>query len=177
MPQEGDYVDISCVPDVIEALESYEEIKETSSAQSKKTKRLLNGASARKPGRKKKTNKTGWPNKNRRSLFRKETCSTKDEDEVQSVGSEGKPDGAEAVSVDLDRWENAEKELAAKINNSEYPVVRVQKLDSEVMVRHKRSCSDEVPPQSTERRAKRTQSSPKSPRALRKPRGRWYRER
>lgn len=147
-----------------------------SEGQTKPTKRLLNGSTLRKPGRKKKTNKTGWPNRNRRNALRnRETCSTKDEEETQQ---EKLDDVASVKSVDSNKWISSEKELVAKLNNFELqPFVRVQKLDSAVMVRHKRSCSVDVSPPNTERRAKRTQSSPKSPRALRKPRGRWYKER
>lgn len=175
-PEDG--VDLKSHPDVIEALETYQEMKEIE-AQPKTPKKLSNGASARKPGRKKKTNKTGWPNKNRRHFLRnKEANSTKEEEETRSVDSGEKTDcGTSVRSVDLDKWENAEKELVAKINNCEFqPYVRVQKLENEVVVRHKRLGSDESS-QNTETRAKRTQTSPKSPRALRRPRGRWYKER
>lgn len=171
MAEGVDALDLRCVPDAIGALEDYEEMK-GSEEQTKPTKRLLNGSTLRKPGRKKKTNKTGWPNRNRRNALRnRETCSTKDDEEKLD-------DGASVKSVEINKWNNSEKELVAKINNFELqPFVRVQKLDSEVMVRHKRSCSVDVSPTNTDRRAKRTQSSPKSPRALRRPRGRWYKER
>lgn len=88
--------------------------------------------------------------------------------------------------VDLEKWENAEKVLSAKltntdvINNDQFqPFVVVQKLEnSEVGVskgtRRARSSSS---PHRTVKRSRRMPASPKSPRALRKPRGRWYRER
>lgn len=182
------------------------------------------GNPARKPGRKKKKNRTGWPNKNRR--MRKDH-STKEEDDrsldslshsedneenttdvnnsitanldkmrnrvsrkdssdncaevvIASVG-----DKMDCVNVDLEKWESAEKILGAKLTNSEMgdihlqPVVRVQKLDNSVVMRHKYPRVRTVPV--TTRRCRRPRrkppSSPKSPRVLRKPRGRWYRER
>lgn len=150
----------------------------------KTIKRLLNGSTLRKPGRKKKTNKTGWPNRNRRNAAirnNKETCSTKEEEEEEeepttNIEQQRRQQQKEEkcnMRVKSVEWNNASKDIVAKINNCEFqPIVRVQKLDNDVMVRHKRSCSVD-----TEKRAKRTQSSPKSPRALRKPRGRWYKER
>lgn len=161
------------MPDAIGALQVYDQLKATEHLK-KNSKRLLNGSALRKPGRKKKTNKTGWPNRNRRNAFRnRETNSTKDEDEIQQLDCD-----TSVKSDDLDKWKDTEKEIVTKINNCELqPFVRVQKLDSEVIVRHKRSCSVDTSPINTEKHAKRTQSSPKSPRALRKPRGRWYKER
>lgn len=199
-------IDIRCIPDAIETLQSYEDLKNKETKKTTSTRRLLNGSTFRKPGRKKKkTNKTGWPNRNRRNALRnKDTCSTKDEEEEaqpadmeedeeveeeekEKEKDKGREKPKEKVNcttpvkniIELNsKWDETEKEIVAKINNCELlPIVRVQKLDSEVMVRHKRSFSVDVSPPNTERRAKRTQSSPKSPRALRKPRGRWYKER
>lgn len=173
---EHEGVDIHFIPDAIEALQTYDEMKYQEPT--KPTKRLLvNGSTSRKPGRKKKTNKTGWPNRNRRNALRnRETCSTKEEDEEEEQEDDGK-ECSTPVKSTVD-WEDASRKMVAKINNCEFqPIVRVQKLDSEVIVRHKRSCSVDVSPPNTGKRAKRTQSSPKSPRALRKPRGRWYKER
>lgn len=87
--------------------------------------------------------------------------------------------------VDLDRWENAEKVLSAKVTNNEInndiqfqPYVRVQKLDSDVSARKSnRRLRNSSSPHRTVKRPRRTPASPKSPRILRKPRGRWYRER
>lgn len=173
---EHEGVDIRCVPDAIETLQTYDKMKEVEST--KTAKRLLNGSTFRKPGRKKKTNKTGWPNRNRRNALRnRETCSTKEEEEEPEPAELEDEEKECSTPVKSVEWV-ASKDLVAKINNCELqPIVRVQKLDSEVIVRHKRSCSVDMSPPNTERRAKRTQSSPKSPRALRKPRGRWYKER
>ncbi|XP_072387406.1 uncharacterized protein [Diabrotica undecimpunctata] len=66
------------------------------------------------------------------------------------------------------------KVLSNKLVNSELPqpYVCVQKLDSK-----KLSKTVIVTPQRTTKKQRRMPGSPKSPRTLRKPRGRWYRER
>lgn len=262
--QVDDCVDIRCNPDAIEALESYEQSKDTGDYAAV-AKRLLNGTTNRKPGRKKKTNRTGWPNKNRRNLLRKDHSTTREEDETRSVDSlsvnadsedneenystdvnsinkvakslgitklnnsadvktdqsKGRKrselnhtgdkidrvqllrkdstdncaeivvasveDKMDCVNVDLEKWENAEKVLAAKLTNSDIlnpgaqfqPFVRVQKLDNDIVVRHghRRLRSSSSPRRGNVKRPRRAPSSPKSPRMLRKPRGRWYRER
>ncbi|KRT83786.1 hypothetical protein AMK59_3599 [Oryctes borbonicus] len=87
--------------------------------------------------------------------------------------------------VDLDRWESAEKVLSAKVTNSEInadiqfqPYVRVQKLDNGASAKKSnRRLRNSSSPHRTVKRPRRTPASPKSPRILRKPRGRWYRER
>ncbi|KAI4460975.1 hypothetical protein MML48_5g00013444 [Holotrichia oblita] len=89
--------------------------------------------------------------------------------------------------VDLDRWENAEKVLSAKVTNNEInsdiqfqPYVRVQKLDSggvSAKRSNRQRLRNSSSPHRTVKRPRRMPASPKSPRMLRKPRGRWYRER
>lgn len=204
---EVDGVSIQYKPDAIEALETYEEVKVTF-AYPRIVKRVLRSP-GRKPGRKKKKkNRTGWPNRNRRSNMRKEV-KEEDERSVDSMESEENLDGAgkqdstdpcaqlvvasagdklDGVNVDLDKWESAEKTLTAKLTNgndvnlsgAEYqPYVRVQKLDTDAVVRHghRRLRSSSSPLRADVKRPRRKPPSPRSPRMLRKPRGRWYRER
>lgn len=88
-----------------------------------------------------------------------------------------------AVNVDLNTWEKAEKVLHAKMANSDtkcgkilQPFVRVQKIDGTfVKGRLRSSSSPERKPKA--KRAKLQPVSPRSPRKLRAPRGKWYRER
>lgn len=85
----------------------------------------------------------------------------------------------ESVNVDLNTWENAEKVLQSKVDNDNekitnyQPIVRVQKLDSKIN-RQLRSSSS---PERKQKVKKQKVVSPRSPRKLRAPRGKWYRER
>ncbi|XP_022901356.2 MATH and LRR domain-containing protein PFE0570w isoform X1 [Onthophagus taurus] len=84
-------------------------------------------------------------------------------------------------------WDNSPKEkvLMAKVTNGSevsnndkdllQPVVRVQKLTEKIS--SKKRAKSGSSPNRTVKRPRRTPPSPKSPRILRKPRGRWYRER
>ncbi|GLV35989.1 chiffon [Carabus blaptoides fortunei] len=95
------------------------------------------------------------------------------------------------VHVALDKWENAEKVLHAKMSENEtvpnekllqyQPFVRVQKIDNSTLAlqnanrRLRSSSSPERKPKS--KRARTLTASPRTPRKLRAPRGKWYRER
>lgn len=251
--------------DAIQILEDYEAQKEKKSTKGSSLPKKPLNTPGRKPGRKKKKNRTGWPNKNRRIVLKKEikdevidgstidSLTTEEAEEgredqikteynneeansikkselegrlvnnidqnsfsseLSSVGNKeqknisdredrvnsnqerslamencnfNKNAGKLERCVDLEKWEHAEKILAAKLTNSDslnssdiqlQPYVRVQKLSNEVTVnrgiRRQRSSS---PRQTNVKRPRRMPASPKSPRTLRKPRGRWYRER
>lgn len=104
----------------------------------------------------------------------------------REVGAQNRRDSARKCSTndanekcdDMDRWAN-DRALAAKLNSDDaqfQPIVRVQKLEGAAMT-SPRLRSGSSPRRGDVRRQRRTPNSPKSPRALRKPRGRWYRER
>ncbi|XP_018326232.1 protein chiffon isoform X2 [Agrilus planipennis] len=102
---------------------------------------------------------------------------------VVSVGEKITDGGG--VNVDLDKWESAEKVLNARLSNSDtitadkqlQPIVRVEKLEGGATTTLKRERQSSLSPRRTNKRPRRMPASPKSPRILRKPRGRWYRER
>lgn len=174
--------------------------------------RFFNGTPGRKPGRRKKKNKTGWPNKNKR-LTKKGQDKEKEEDnddstidsmsvnmDSESEACEEDMTSAEAIKKvvlgngmqkseravsdvrkdhngDVDKVEKvdiSDKVLTNKVTNRTdfQPYVCVQKLDSDKLLGKQISI-----PKRTNRRQRRMPGSPKSPRMLRKPRGRWYRER
>lgn len=192
------------------------------------TRRFFNGTPGRKPGRrKKKNNKTGWPNKNRRQLKREFTevnvkedeeeegegkgdensavdsgseKDSADEEDAHSTDSIKEPAGAKCDETSGGEIADANVENAAvaatddcdddrveaehaketkqtnevtQVDAVQYqPYVCVQKLASDKITKDKTS-----PKRTTSRRQRRMPGSPKSPRMLRKPRGRWYRER
>lgn len=196
--------------DINDVLRLYEE--EKSKEDEKSCRRFFNGTPGRKPGRRKKKNKTGWPNKNKR-LSKKGQEKEKEEDnddstiDSMSVNmdsdeevceedanltdsvkkaalSNGGQDGDQALSNvrkdqngDVDRVEKidiSDKVLTNKVTNRTdfQPYVCVEKLDSDKLLGKQIGT-----PKRTNRRQRRMPGSPKSPRMLRKPRGRWYRER
>uniref|UniRef100_A0A1Y1KJI9 Uncharacterized protein n=1 Tax=Photinus pyralis TaxID=7054 RepID=A0A1Y1KJI9_PHOPY len=239
-----DAIDVRCKSDAIECLDDC--IRGVNGGERKTKVNLKNVI--RKPARKKKKNRTGWPNKNKRSTFRKEGSDSRDGNEsiknsridsgTEESGSDnnlnnrkdkiklsninkingdvqvskfngelyfknvGVPrrkdhresstencvevvipsvgDKIDCVNVDLAKWENAEKLLAAKIRCEDInndilfqPIVRVQKLDSNIEEKCiEKQFSVSTPKQN--RRSRRMPASPKSPRMLRRPRGRWY---
>lgn len=260
-------IDMNRKLSAIDILEDYDRMQKESGNSLGKSINI----SGKKPGRKKKKkNRTGWPNKNRRTKKGNDTIKEEEPDDNSTVGSlsvnadsdfneENCDEAAENVdstrqdnssvkhigsidqsnngaqsnvntsenvqtnripttennpkqdrvntmcvsagdnctdkvcskdsndrTVDLDRWENAEKVLSAKVTNNEInndiqfqPYVRVQKLDSSDVSakKSKRRLRNSSSPHRTVKRPRRTPASPKSPRILRKPRGRWYRER
>lgn len=100
--------------------------------------------------------------------------------------SEDKVD--DSVNVDLNTWENAEKVLHAKMADNEkvtnkkllqyQPFVRVQKIDNNKLPNNRRLRSSSSPERKPRKRTKMSAPvSPRSPRKLRTPRGKWYRER
>lgn len=183
---------------IMDVLKLYEDSKSKHCVKSYR--RFLKGCPpGRKPGRKKKKNLTGWPNKSRRLNKRgpnkeKEdhdgsnvdtTSVHNDSDEemsnedgnnlTDSIKQEPKSDscGEENCNVDRVDKDKNDKILTNKVTNSEFqlqPYVFVPKIDSKLMDN-----------KNNIRRPKRTQrhmpASPRSPRVLRKPRGRWYKER
>ncbi|KAK5645494.1 hypothetical protein RI129_006794 [Pyrocoelia pectoralis] len=244
-----DAIDVHCKSNAIECLDDY---IRGENGDVRKAKDNPRNVTRRKPARKKKKNRTGWPNKNKRQTFRKEGSDSRDG--VESIknsridsGTEesssdnnlnksknksnlsnkllninklngdvqvskfngelyfknvGVPkrkehresssdncvevvipsvgDKIDCVNVDLAKWENAEKLLAAKIRCEDInndilfqPIVRVQKLDSNI----EEKCIEKqfsVSTSKQNRRPRRMPASPKSPRMLRRPRGRWY---
>lgn len=180
-----------------EILRLYEEGKARET--DKSCRRFFNGTPGRKPGRKRKKNLTGWPNKNKRIpkrehskekeeiLDKNSTADTtslhadSDVDEEQpkkteavkkSDGSDCKKGGSDVECCDIDSLNENNKKVKKKIKNEVLqPYVYVQKLDNK-LIGH-RMCT----PKRTVKRQKRIPGSPRSPRILRKPRGRWYKER
>lgn len=165
----------------------------------KSCRRFFNGTPGRKPGRKRKKNLTGWPNKNKRPPKREHskekqetvdknsiTDSTSlhedsDEDgekpkQVTSIKtineSDCKKNGSDTECCDIDRVSTNKKTLKNKVKSSVLqPYVYVQKLDNKIIGSHITTVKQTV------KKQKCTPGSPKSPRKLRKPRGRWYKER
>ncbi|KAJ8954738.1 hypothetical protein NQ318_011433, partial [Aromia moschata] len=152
-------------------------------------------------------NKTGWPNKNRRLVRKGQDKEKEDEndndnddstidsvsvnldsdddesnstDSIKKVNSGGEIKQSEEVPGDANR-DSADKSpndkvLTNKVTNGAdlQPYVCVQKLDSDKLLgRHCRGGAL----RKAGRRLRRPAGSPKSPRTLRRPRGRWYRER
>lgn len=163
----------------------------------KSCRRFFNGTPGRKPGRKRKKNLTGWPNKNKRAPKRehsKEKNETVDKnsmadsmslhedsdvEESKQVNSlkrinesENKKNDSDADCCDIDRVNKNLKLLKKKVKNDVLqPYVYVQKLDNKLI--GNQICN----PKRTVKKQKCSPGSPKSPRKLRKPRGRWYKER
>lgn len=154
----------------------------------KSCRRFFNGTPGRKPGRKKKKNLTGWPKQKRVGPKRGQSKEKGKEDtnsisDCVSINTESS-DVEEQVlnsTVEKTRSEfrnnknckvNKNKLLTNKVTNEVLqPYVCVQKLDNAVL--NKRVCT----PKRTVKRQRRIPVSPRSPRILRKPRGRWYKER
>ncbi|CAG9865088.1 unnamed protein product [Phyllotreta striolata] len=206
-------VDISnCVTTLADILGLHKEhnLKETE----RSCKRFFNGTPGRKPGyRKKKLNKTGWPNKSRRPAAKKDASKEKGE-------AESNADSASARG-DTDDDDEDDRELSQRVNN----VNKKKQVRRKVTVRRKKPAGKKDAPAArancnpspkhaanksdknklnklnnsdlkfyvcvkklnnkkpaatkarSNQRARRLPGSPKSPRTLRKPRGRWYRER
>lgn len=168
----------------------------------KSCRRFFNGTPGRKPGRKRKKNLTGWPNKNKRASKREHS---KDKHEVvdktstaDSVSLHEESDTEEEEEEELNRTDITEAPNESDFKNSDakvdcfnidrvnknktilgkqvkndvlQPYVYVQKLDNKLI--SNRICNSKE----TVKRQRRIPGSPKSPRMLRKPRGRWYKER
>lgn len=195
---EDDHIDFhNSRTNTTEILRLFEEgkAKETD----KSCRRFFNGTPGRKPGRKRKKNLTGWPNKNKRIPKREHSKDNEDtlgkisiadstsvhgdsdveEAEFKQTDSDKRPNesdykkgGSDADSCDIDRVNKHNKILGRKVKNEVLqPYVYVQKLDNKLF------CDRICTPQRTVKRQKRVPGSPRSPRMLRKPRGRWYKER
>ncbi|XP_017771609.1 PREDICTED: protein chiffon isoform X2 [Nicrophorus vespilloides] len=238
--QSEEEVSLRFTSNAIDSLQDYENYKHLENNKSGHLRRCY--SPGKKPGRKKKKNRTGWPNKNNRSKHRKEvvheddsapTEEDEDEDEEddkdeeeevqqqpqppvnnrktltdQSVHKKSSESSKKSESVvvaldeeerplsdraiDLDRWDNAEKVLTAKVSNHKEPqqatVVRMQKIvdldggggrgvEDLKSTNNRRLRSSSSPHRTNIKRQRRMPASPRSPRVLRKPRGRWYRER
>lgn len=191
LESQSDSIDFhNCRVNTSDILRLYEEgkAKETD----KSCRRFFNGTPGRKPGRKRKSNLTGWPNKNKRvpkreinkekqEMIEKTTvldCIQEDSD-VEDAPKEVKKESEclknsnENDCCDIDRVNKDKKTIIKKVKNEVLqPYVYVQKLDNKLIdnqIFASKRCEKKikrVPP-----------SSPKSPRKLRKPRGRWYKER
>ncbi|XP_060529182.1 protein chiffon isoform X2 [Cylas formicarius] len=169
---------------VMDILALYEESRRKESEYA--CRRFFNGTPGRKPGKRKK-NKTGWPSPNK-SKRRKQL--KEDNDSAVESASVNQDSDEESESNDsitnISSKENESKRvpgLPVKVQRNEFkskvlntdlqPFVYVKKLDSERIADVKLKVSSKR----TSKRQRRVLGSPKSPRMLRKPRGRWYRER
>lgn len=178
----------------------------------KSCRRFFNGTPGRKPGRKRKKNLTGWPNKNKRAPKREHSKDKHDAADKNSVAdslsvhedsdvedakqlnsfkrtndSESKTtdgdaktndgdaksnDGDDVDCCDIDRVSRNTKILRKTVKSDVLqPYVYVQKLDNKLIGNQISN------PKRTVKKRKCVPGSPKSPRKLRKPRGRWYKER
>lgn len=186
---------------VEEILINYNKSKEGITA-IQEVKRLFNAKPGRKPGKRKK-NKTGWPMSKIRRFKRDNATDGVDSlsgksEENEEVANDRIKDGGvvannsennndqrtDCDSADRVKCEEKteDKVLTNKVNNGEdfkvglqfQPFVRVQKLDKNHIDKKRKT----NPPKRINRgRRRRMPASPKSPRILRRPRGRWYRER
>lgn len=147
--------------DIKEVLRLYDEGRAKEDERS--CRRFFNGTPGRKPGRRKKKNKTGWPNKNKRLSKRPD----KDKEDEDSAVDSGSVDLESEEESDEPKPDQAPPANAA--GEELQPYVCVEKLSSD------RLPARQSPKRS--RRQRRMPGSPKSPRMLRRPRGRWYRER
>lgn len=212
--EDMDMLDFSCKSDAIEILEDYENYKHVERKTGLIGQVRRSYSPGKKPGRKKKKNRTGWPKNNIRktnlnTVINKTLDLERDEGSADvssqdndcndltvcvnvSVNSNSISDGANdrvdqlemdmsgVSSVDLDKWENAEKVLSAKITNDANKEPMAEDATVETKDGKRRLRSSSSPPRAHNKgakRARRMPASPKSPRVLRKPRGRWYRER
>ncbi|KAF5306162.1 hypothetical protein FQR65_LT07438 [Abscondita terminalis] len=82
---EGVNVNVHCTPSAVECLEEYSKGDDVCNGARKD--RLNN--IPRKPNRKKKKNRTGWPNKNKRHVFRKDGSDSRDGTENASIKNNG----------------------------------------------------------------------------------------
>lgn len=163
----------------------------------KSCRRFFNGTPGRKPGRKRKKNLTGWPNKNKKAPKREQSREKEEpldknsiadstslhddseiEEDLKHIESSIKPIESECKNsvsdsdCDIDRVNKSSKTLKEKTKKELLqPYVYVQKLDNKLI--NNRFCT----PKRTLKRQKRMPGSPRSPRMLRKPRGKWYKER
>lgn len=178
----------------------------------KSCRRFFNGTPGRKPGRKRKKNLTGWPNKNKRAPKREHSKDKIDAADKNSVAdstsvhedsdaddakrsnsvkrtndSDAKTSNCEAKTndgdaktnvggdvdcCDIDRVSKNTKILRKSTKGDVLqPYVYVQKLDNKLIGNQISN------PKRTVKKRKCVPGSPKSPRKLRKPRGRWYKER
>lgn len=253
-------INVSYNADAIQALEDFESQKhplKLSSGTRVSPKLGKNQTPKRRPGRKKKKNRTGWPKRNRRLILKKDSlkdsvdecanaqsasaeCDDKllkteiNSDHASSINEndnenrecdqssldshvnrcdansvqtehknlsdkEDRVNSKEPTAPEIragncksdlldnceDDLENWDKVLSAKLTNtdtvaSDYqPFVKIQKI-TEVSLKqgNRRLRSSSSSPRRTNvKRPRRMPASPKSPRILRKPRGRWYRER
>ncbi|CAH0555931.1 unnamed protein product [Brassicogethes aeneus] len=181
----------------------------------KSARRFFNGTPGRKPGRRKKKNKTGWPNKNKRLLKKEQVANPEKEEDNSTIGSCSEQESEEEeCERDLPTTDNAsiinDKKLSESVEKSDnsvsekncdqeakvlttnakqnveyHPYVCVQKLSNEKILKSRVNVTTSPPAaanatakqRTSGRRQRRMPGSPKSPRMLRKPRGRWYRER
>ncbi|XP_076266151.1 uncharacterized protein LOC143199906 isoform X4 [Rhynchophorus ferrugineus] len=157
-------------------------------ASSNGPRKMYNGVPARKSGKRK--NKTGWPKVKKRKVLKDnaldetnhaETDEDEEPDDCDSVpeGGDGNHNHRKVQSRETSLRDGRESDrvvVASDLrDNKMQPYVYVKKLEPVEPGASKRSVS------SSKRIPRRTQRrmivAPKSPRILRRPRGRWYRER
>lgn len=173
---------------ILDVLRIYDNLRRNDDYKSNR--RFISGSPVNKCGRRKKINKTGWPNR-KKGLNKKDTSM---KEETSSVGtandSEEESNKTDCKNVNKDKKvvnkncvlnrvpiQNNTKTPKSvgrtKVNNVNLqPFVKVKKLDSKVINKE-----DNVSLPSKRTYKRRMPASPKSPRMLRKPRGKWYKER
>ncbi|KAK9890616.1 hypothetical protein WA026_011979 [Henosepilachna vigintioctopunctata] len=190
---EGD-VEFSNKLGILDVLQLYDRLRMKDDYRNNR--KFINGCPGRKPGRRK-MNKTGWPNR-KKCLIRKDHGMKEESSSHGSVNdSEEEPNTTDSIknvnkvvsneivneNCDLNRVQVREsvkdvksmkvKLSSVKKNMTMQPIVKVRKLDPESVVT--KDASAVLTPKKTYKR--RMPASPKSPRMLRKPRGKWYKER
>ncbi|XP_044753298.1 uncharacterized protein LOC123312842 isoform X2 [Coccinella septempunctata] len=187
-----DTVEFSHKLGILDVLRIYDDLRKRDDYRSNR--RFISGSPVNKSGRRKKINKTGWPNR-KKGLNKKDTNVKEETSSVGSVNdSEEEPNttvcesekklgndvNTDCVSnrvqvennVKTPRSANKVKVSIGSKNINLQPFVKVKKLDSKLTANKE---DVHVPSKKTNKR--RMPASPKSPRMLRKPRGRWYKER
>lgn len=173
---------------VEDILRMYDESKAKENENS--CRRFFNGAPGRKPGKRKK-NLTGWPNKVKRKRVAKEENGSvnggnAETDEDEENGESNSIIEAREAEADLDDRENkCDQDIENRVGNGSeirdtilQPYVYVKKLDNCEEYGVKKLII-KSPAKRTIRRPQRRIIPPtvKSPRILRRPKGRWYRDR
>lgn len=162
------------------------------------------GTPGRKPGRRKKKNRTGWPNRKRIGLNKKGP-SSKDGDDSTNESEPTEDSGIDEPSatdrlnsvnsnklgrvenkieiVNLSDCDEKVKRLGRppkrkyKRGNPNFKRIKLNNNSDKIVSRKKDSVNNvNLSPKRTAKK-RRMPGSPKSPRMLRKPRGRWYKER
>ncbi|XP_045474056.1 uncharacterized protein LOC123680285 isoform X2 [Harmonia axyridis] len=191
-PCPEDTIEFSHRLGILDVLKIYDDLRKKDDYKSNR--RFISGSPVNKSGRRKKINKTGWPNR-KKGLTKKDVNLKEETSSVGSVNDSEEEQNATDCNKDVNKLDdvvnrncdsgraesntktpkvkNKVKISSVTKNINLQPFVKVKKLDSRNIVNRDDNVS--LPAKRTYKR--RMPASPKSPRMLRKPRGRWYKER